>query len=277
MKNRIKEILILLLIISNIWFIFFNGKENYSEDNKKLLEEIEMIQKERDSLKVQRDSLESGYAILENEVSEKENKILSLNNTVQNLKGRLNDSKLELEESKRASTQTKIMIQEVENNPPVKQTEELLASLSNNLEIVDNPLKPIINESGEIIGATLTIDQLQKIDNDAQLLDLYKKLNLQCEEKEFNYIKVVDDLEEIVGTLEVKNKTLKEVNSSQKEMIENLKLQVENWKKDVEKCDEQSSKKSEIITNQQGEITKLKTHRAILVGVVIIITALSLF
>ena len=146
-----------------------------------------------------------------------------------------------------------------------------------NFKIEENPLKPIIDENGEIIGATLTIDQLQKIENDAQLLDLYKRLNLQCEEKEFNYIKVVDDLEEIVGVLEIKNKTLEEVNSGQKDMIENLKSQVQNWKKDVEKCDEQSSKKSEIITNQQSEIKKLKTHRVILIGVVIVITALSLF
>jgi predicted RNase H-like nuclease (RuvC/YqgF family) len=276
MKNRIKEILIILLILSNIWFVFFNDKQDFSKDNQKLLNEIELIQKERDSLKTQRDSLEKGYVLLETEVSEKENKILSLNNTVNNLKGKLNDSKSELEKSKSNSQKTKNMILELEENPTIKSEDDLLNSITNNLEL-DNPLKPLIDEEGKLVGATLTIDQLQKIDNDYQLLELYKKLNLQCEEKEFNYIKVVNDLEEIVGTLEIKNKTFEEINSSQKEMIENLKSQVENWKKDVEKCDLQSSKKSEIISNQQDEIKKLKTHRAILVGIVVVITALSIF
>ena len=43
----------------------------------------------------------------------------------------------------------------------------------------------------DTVGIILTVEQVQKLDNDVELLELFKKLQLDCENVTTHYIKII--------------------------------------------------------------------------------------
>jgi predicted RNase H-like nuclease (RuvC/YqgF family) len=131
--------------------------------------------------------------------------------------------------------------------------------------------------NGDTVGVILTIEQLQKIDNDLEIKNLLEKSLIDCDSLSSQYIVVVSKLENRVTILEVKNSELLKANEQQDQIIKQLNLKVSNYEKDLNLCDEQSKKKDTIISNQQSTINKLLIGGGALnLGLLVILVAIIL-
>jgi peptidoglycan hydrolase CwlO-like protein len=130
----------------------------------------------------------------------------------------------------------------------------------------------------DTVGIILTVEQVQKLDNDVELLELFKKLQLDCENLTTHYVKIINGLEEKVVLMEVSIKDLNNKSKEQDDLINNLKKQVSNNEKDKALCDSISKNKDAEITILKGEVTKqnIKKGASIIGNVVLFITLIVL-
>ena len=129
--------------------------------------------------------------------------------------------------------------------------------------------------NGDTVGVILTIEQLQKIDNDLEIKNLLEKSLIDCDSLSSQYIVVVSKLENRVTILEVKNSELLKASEQQDQIIKQLNLKVSNYEKDLNLCDEQNKKKDTIISNQQSTINKLLIGGGALnLGLLVILVAI---
>lgn len=122
----------------------------------------------------------------------------------------------------------------------------------------------------DTIGITLSISQLQKIDNDEEMLILLKKSTIECDSAGKQYVVVIDDLKNQIAILGIKVDEQNNGLDTKDKMINNLKLQISGYEKDKLLCAEQSKDKDKVITNQKKDILKLKMQKlggAILIAV----------
>lgn len=140
---------------------------------------------------------------------------------------------------------------------------------------LDLPRYYIVQE--DTVGVILSVEQLQKIDNDLEIKNLLEQSLIDCDSLNSQYIVVVDKLEKRIAILEIKNGELENTSSIQTKMIDELKLKVENYKKDLALCDEQSKKKDTIISNQKKTINKLTWGGGAGVTVLLIIIGALIF
>ena len=117
-------------------------------------------------------------------------------------------------------------------------------------------------QNGDTLGIVISIEQAQKIDNDLELLELFKQMGISCDSTISSYVLVVNKYNQKVALLNVKISTLESLNSDQKAMIVNLNQQIENYKQDVADANQIILKKTQIISNDEKEITKLKIQKA---------------
>jgi predicted RNase H-like nuclease (RuvC/YqgF family) len=129
--------------------------------------------------------------------------------------------------------------------------------------------------NGDTLGVILTVEQLQKIDNDLEIKNLLEKSLIDCDSLSSQYIVVVSKLENRVTILEVKNSELMNATQQQDQIIKQLNLKVSNYEKDLNLCDEQSKKKDTIISNQKSTINKLLIGGGALnLGLLVILAAI---
>ena len=74
-------------------------------------------------------------------------------------------------------------------------------------QVSDLPKYYIVNN--DTLGIILTVEQVQKLDNDVELLNLFEKLQIDCENLTTHYIKIINSLEEKNILMEVSVKELK--------------------------------------------------------------------
>ncbi len=105
----------------------------------------------------------------------------------------------------------------------------------------------------DTIGIILTVEQAQKIDNDLELLDLYKQVHTNCDSTVKFLIQVVDDYKKM--TL-LAQQTFKAYELTNKD----LKLQIDNLNKQVAIKEKQISTKNDIIKSKDDiiDIDKLQ-------------------
>lgn len=129
--------------------------------------------------------------------------------------------------------------------------------------------------NGDTVGVILTIEQLQKIDNDLEIKNLLEKSLIDCDSLSSQYIVVVSKLENRVTILEIKNSELLKATDQQDQIIKQLNLKVANYEKDLNLCDEQNKKKDTIISNQQSTINKLLIGGGVLnLGLLVVLVAI---
>lgn len=125
---------------------------------------------------------------------------------------------------------------------------------------------------GDTVGLIFTIEQVQKIDSDLELLSWLEKKGFTCDSTISVYIKLVDDLEKQVTILKT---TISELNndiSDKKSQISILKEKIENYKKDVDLANSQIVKLKEVIDNSNRRISNLKTQRNLSIGGGVLLT-----
>jgi len=140
---------------------------------------------------------------------------------------------------------------------------------------LDLPRYYIVQE--DTVGVILSIEQLQKIDNDLEIKNLLEQSLIDCDSLNNQYIVVVDKLENRIAILEIKNGELENTSSIQTKMIGELKLKVANYERDLYLCGEQNKKKDTIISNQKSTINKLTWGGGTGVAALLVIIGLLIF
>jgi predicted RNase H-like nuclease (RuvC/YqgF family) len=121
-------------------------------------------------------------------------------------------------------------------------------------------------ENGDTIGIILSVEQVQSLDNDAELLTLFKKMKINCDSLEVHYIKIINALNEKIAILEVQKADLINQIIEQKKLINNLKQSLYNCEEMYRLCRKESSNKDEEIKILKRELTRQKIKKIVSVG-----------
>lgn len=136
------------------------------------------------------------------------------------------------------------------------------------------PAYHIVN--GDTIGIIITVKQAQKIDNDLELLQLFKASKVNCDSTIKTYLIIVDEYDKQIITLENKINVLTTIKDTQNSMINNLNLRINNYKEELSLADKQLSISDKIIKNDEKIIKRLKFKNYLTIGGGILGTALGL-
>lgn len=117
--------------------------------------------------------------------------------------------------------------------------------------------------SVDTIGVVLTIEQLQKLDNQTDLVNLLEVMSIKCDDVNSKYVMVINNLEQKIAIQEIKIDNLEEQNIIRDDVILNLKNQVQNREESIAFCDQQRTNDSEIIAGLKRDLRKLKIKNAV--------------
>jgi hypothetical protein len=121
-------------------------------------------------------------------------------------------------------------------------------------------------EGGDTIGIIISIEQAQSLDNDSELLELFKKMRIDCDSLDTHYVKVINALGEKVALLEIQNNDLVNQGKEKDLLINNLRTSLDNCEEDVLLCEEQLKNKDEEIKILKNEIFRQKVKKIISVA-----------
>jgi len=118
-------------------------------------------------------------------------------------------------------------------------------------------------EGGDTIGIIISVEQAQALDNDVELLELFKKLRINCDNLDSHYIEVINAQNDQIALLKVNTKELQGQGVALNSQITSLKEQVQNSEKKNKLCDEELSNKDEEIKILKKEIFRQKVKKII--------------
>jgi len=113
-------------------------------------------------------------------------------------------------------------------------------------------------QNGDTIGILLTIEQVQKLDNNTELLGLFEKLSIKCDSLDTYYVGVINSMNDKITILNYKVTKQDEAMKKQDDMVKDLKLQVANAIFRLELCEQQRNNDSTIIKGLKQDLTKAK-------------------
>lgn len=119
----------------------------------------------------------------------------------------------------------------------------------------------LLNDKGDTIGVLISVSQAQKIDNDYELLSLYKGIHSDCDSTVSFLIKVVDDYKRLNVIAEARFKADSVIIFDNKSQIDNLKSQIDIKSKIISIKDSIIGDKNGIIDISKLEIKKYKKQR----------------
>jgi predicted RNase H-like nuclease (RuvC/YqgF family) len=132
-------------------------------------------------------------------------------------------------------------------------------------------------EGGDTIGILLSIEQVQKLDNNSELLDLFKQLQIDCDNIETSYAGVINKCNEKIALLELNLSDFRNQSIEKDDLISNLKTQLSNSESNKSLCDVQIVKKNEEISILKSDLRKEKFKKWISTGGNVILAAASVF
>lgn len=124
-------------------------------------------------------------------------------------------------------------------------------------------LPQYFTQNGDTIGILLTVKQVQELDNQTDLLNLYKKMDFNCDSLNTYYLGVIDEQDNKIHIQEVQISNLKSQISNQNIMINNLKKQVANKILELDLATQQLDNKDEIIDGLKKDLKKANTQKII--------------
>lgn len=126
---------------------------------------------------------------------------------------------------------------------------------------------------GDTVGLVLSVEQVQKIDSDLELLSWLEKKGFSCDSTITAYIRVIDDLGKQITIFKVNVEELSAQIKDKDSQIDNLKGQVNAHIKDLNLANEQIEKWKQINLNNNARITRLKIQRNLWIGGGVLATA----
>lgn len=125
----------------------------------------------------------------------------------------------------------------------------------------------------------MTIEQVQKIDNNLEILSLLEESIIDCENLNNSYIKVIDDQKRTIANLEIGKELLSEQIIDKERAISNLQERLNNAISLSNECENQKKELNNKVDVLQKEVSNLKIRRNIgygagLIGVLGVILTL---
>jgi predicted RNase H-like nuclease (RuvC/YqgF family) len=121
-------------------------------------------------------------------------------------------------------------------------------------------------ENGDTIGIILSVEQAQSLDNDAELLGLFKKMQINCDSLEVGYIKIINKLGEKIGILEIQKKDLISQGEEKDKLIKNLESSLSYCERMYQLCREEVANKDREIAILKRELLKQKLKKLLSFG-----------
>jgi peptidoglycan hydrolase CwlO-like protein len=109
----------------------------------------------------------------------------------------------------------------------------------------------------------MTIEQVQKIDNNLEILQLMEKAQLECDSLNLSYIRVIDNQNRQISLLEIDIKHLKEQINSKDEQITNLQTRLSNSETTNKLCEDQKLNYEKQVDILKDEVRKQKNHKIV--------------
>jgi peptidoglycan hydrolase CwlO-like protein len=109
----------------------------------------------------------------------------------------------------------------------------------------------------------MTIEQVQKIDNNLEILQLMERAQLECDSLNLSYIRVIDNQNKQISLLELDIKHLKEQLNSKDEQITNLQTRLSNSETANKLCEEQKLNYEKQVDVLKDEVRKQKSYKII--------------
>jgi hypothetical protein len=155
----------------------------------------------------------------------------------------------------------------------------LTFSQGDSTQIQEYP-KPYIVD-GDTIGGILTIDQLQKIDKDKDLLVMYKDLLSSYKETDDFSLVIIDEYQNKISVLEVKVKEMKSIEGDKDNIILKLKEKISLYEENEDSYKKKLNNKDKII-DEKDKVIKKQRNKIIWGGIgagvaIIIVTILAIF
>jgi len=115
----------------------------------------------------------------------------------------------------------------------------------------------------DTVGVILSIKQAQALDNNSDLVNLFKKLRIDCDNLNDHYIQVINGINDEIALLKVSSRDLIGQGLVKNSLIQKLKQQLANSEKNNELCEEELSNKNTEIKILQKEIKGQKFKKFI--------------
>jgi predicted RNase H-like nuclease (RuvC/YqgF family) len=130
----------------------------------------------------------------------------------------------------------------------------------------DTSLPQYLIEGGDTIGIIISIEQAQVLDNDSELLELFKKMKLDCDNLDTHYVSVINKLEEQIVLLKVQISDLTNQGKEKDKLINNLKSSLALCEENNRLCQKELENKNEEIKILKNEVFRQKVKKFVSVG-----------
>jgi hypothetical protein len=107
----------------------------------------------------------------------------------------------------------------------------------------------------------MTVEQVQKIDNDLEILALLEEAIIDCENLNNSYIRVIDEQKKTIVNLEISKDLLNDQLVDKDKSIENLKQRLNNAISLSDECEKQKTELTNKVDVLQKEVRHLKIRR----------------
>lgn len=121
-------------------------------------------------------------------------------------------------------------------------------------------------ENNDTIEIVMSVEQAQSLDNSAELLNLFKQMNINCDMMDTIYVQIINSLEEKVALLELQKSDLVKQGQEKDSAINKLQVALGNCEKNVRLCNDELDLRNEEIKILKKEIFRQKVKKWISVG-----------
>lgn len=128
---------------------------------------------------------------------------------------------------------------------------------------------------GDTVGLVFSIEQVQKIDSDLELLSWLEKKGFTCDSTIATYIKVIDEYGKQVTILKTSISELNQQISDKNSQIDNLKLKIDNYQKDLGLANDEIKNYKKVVENNNLRIGNLKLQRNLSISGGVLLTTVA--
>lgn len=273
--NKIKDFLIIALVILFGYFLFKNKSSDLSKENEKLKNENVILQSSRDSLNLANDSLMVNIKEKENSIKDSEVKVAKLEKDINDKNKNIIKLKKDVSVNKQREDSVRSVISNMEES-------DYHLTLIDEKSLIDSikakfPSLLILSNEDSNYVLEISKEDLLKLKRDSELLDLYRVLVGKKDESESFYLKVIDGYETLIDLKNIKIAELIKISEEKSDVIDNLKISLENSNKNSDLCDKQLDNSNKIIKNKESEIKSLKMQRNLIFVITTAVLLLSVF
>lgn len=119
---------------------------------------------------------------------------------------------------------------------------------------------------GDTIGLVFSVQQVQTIDSDLELLSWLEKKGFTCDSTITIYIKVVDEMSRQITIFKTNVDELNGKILDKEKQINNLKIQIQNQRDQIDLANKQITDFVKITENNNRRISNLKSQRNLWIG-----------